>query len=475
MRNLGWLVVLLVCGACDALSFEGNLFPTEGNARNCVSNPAACAEDEVCDRVRKRCVAANGTCASSVGCLSENAAFCNAGICIGCNALDAAPEVGDQRCADWTTQRGGTQKLCIAGACKECRSNADCTQPGKMVCDQVKNTCVGCVIDSDCAAAGSMICRTDESLLGTGELRTKLGECVDAKDVAYVKYQLGSCSDIALDAGSPANPYCQIQTAIAKGKSFIRVLSGGADYSSIQVNANSQQRVFIYGPGQQNANVRSATVSNGAWLTLQDIEIKQADFLPAVLCDTNSQLIIRRILINGDAKISNGVRARECSKVTIERTKIDMASGYGIWISGGSQHRVINTAITRSGNFSQPTGLRIDSGVVNAVIAFNTITSNVEGIRCESNQLVTDSIIQGNYTSNISGCSTVRVVTMGAMIPDVSMSGADPRVTGDSMTMPVVVDKGMQLPPSVPPVTEDYYGNPRPAGGGLDIGFHEYR
>lgn len=475
MRNLGWLVVLIAFGACDALSFEGSLFPTEENPRNCVTNPTACAADEVCDRVKKRCISSSGTCASSGSCISESAAFCNAGFCVGCNALDASATEADQRCDEWSRQRGGNQRLCIGGACKECRSNADCWRPGKTFCNQANNSCVGCVRDADCSAAGSMICRTDESMLGTGELLTKIGECVEGKDVAYVKNQLGGCSETAANAGTFANPYCQIQTAIAKGTSFIRVLGGSSDYNPILVNRDSLQRVIVYGSGQGNLNFQAATVSNGAWLTLHDIGIKATDLEAAIQCDTKGRLTVRRVLISAAGVIRYGIRADQCSQVTIERTKIDGVSAHGIWINGGSQHRVVNNAITRSGTAFIKTALRIGPGVTNSIFAFNTVTGNTAGVLCEAEQMVSDSIIQGNDSYNISGCNIERVVTMGAMLVDVSAAGADPRLTGDSMTMPLVVDKAMQLPASVPPVTEDYFGNPRPAGGGLDIGFHEYR
>lgn len=473
MKNLGWIVLLFVSLGCDALSFEGGLFPTENNARNCVIHPSACGPDQICDPVRKTCVSGSGTCATAGSCIFENAAFCNAGLCVGCNALDASATEGDKRCDDWSTLRGGNQRLCIGGACKECRSNADCRQSGKTFCNQANNHCVGCVRDADCSAAGSMICRTDESMLGTGEPLSKIGECVEGKDVAYVKNLMASCSDTAADSGTIVHPYCQIQTAIAKEKSYVRVLSGGLDYDPIQINANSQ-RVVIYGPGKENAKIRSVTVGNGASLTLQDIAINETQGLTAVRCDTGALLSLRRILIMG-LGVTHGVVGDRCARVTIERTKIDQMRGHGIWITGGSSHRVVNTTIIRSGSAGFRAALRLGQGGENSVFSFNTIANNVDGVFCEENQLITNSIVQNSLGALVTGCNLDRVVTMGAMIPDVTMTGADPRITGDSMTMPIVVDKGIQLPAPLAPVTEDYFGNPRPAGGGLDVGFHEYR
>lgn len=449
-------------------------YPKGENPRNCVLNVELCpSQGLICDTQTKRCVPGMGRCRTTIDCQDAAKPVCREGNCVPCDTT--SPSAGDMQCGEWSSARSNQSKLCIASACKECRDNTNCTQPGKNFCDQTRNMCSGCTKDADCASAGSLICKTDESLLGTGDPLSKVGECVDGKDVAYAKNLAGSCETSMQDQGTMGNPYCQIQTAISKGKSYIRVLSGGMDFDSILVNAGPQQRVIIYGPGQGSANIRSASVSNGAWLTLLDIGIRQTMATAAgILCDTGSRLTVRRVFISGG---SPGVRADQCAKITVERAKVDGANGHGIWISGGSDHRMVNTAIIRSGsNLNGKAGLRVGQGVTNSIFAFNTIIGNVEGVLCEAGQTITDSIVQGNTASTqVSGCMAARVVTTGAMVVDPSMTGADPRITGDSTTMPVVVDKGTQLPVPAPPVTEDYFGNPRPAGSSLDIGFHEYR
>lgn len=450
-------------------------YPKGDNPLNCVLNTELCpSQGLICDTQTKRCAPGMGRCRTTIDCQEAAKPVCRDGNCVPCDTT--TPSTGDMQCGEWSMSRSNQSKLCIASACKECRNNTNCTQPGKNFCDQTRNMCSGCTKDADCSSAGSMICKLDESVLGTGDPLSKIGECVDIKDVAYAKNLTGSCSDTAADAGSMGNPYCQIQTAVNKGKSYIRVLGGGMDFDPLLVNAGPQQRVIIYGPGQSSANIRSASVSNGAWLTLLDMGVKPPGGVTAIQCDTGSRLTVRRIQVSGATIAAGGIRADQCAKATIERTKIDQISGHGIWISGGSEHRVVNTAIIRSGNSTVRAALRVGQGVTNSIFAFNTITGgNIEGALCEAGQTITDSIVQGNLTVQVSGCNMVRVITMGAMITDVSMSGGDPRVTGDSTTMPVVVDKGMQLPVPAPPVTEDFFGNPRPAGSGLDIGFHEYR
>jgi hypothetical protein len=474
MNRLAWFVLIWAGSGCEALPFEASYLGTKPNPEYCDQEFNQCPSGKVCDFLTNECQSTE-VCSpeTGIGCRTESAPVCSSmGRCVSCNSMD--PALGDRQCQTWADDQQNQKKVCLAGTCKECRDNSHCT-PGS-VCDQRRNVCAQCATDADCASVGSRICRSDESVLGTGEPLTKIGECVADTDVAYVK-NAASCNDTAAQAGTMAVPYCQIQAAIDKGKSYIRVLGGGGDYDPIQVMANSQQRVIIYGPGKDNAAIRSAAVANAARLTLQDIAIRQTEPLGAVRCDNDSRLTLRRISINGSGNAFYGVRTENCSQVTIERVKVDRINGPGIWIIGGSEHRVVNNVIIRVGsiNIGRRGGLYIGAGVSNGVFAFNTITNSIGGVLCESNQWITDSIVQDNLPDPpVMGCSTARVVTTGAMLMD-SMSGADPRITGDSMTMPVVVDKGMQLPANVPPVTEDYYGNPRPAGGGLDIGFHEFR
>jgi hypothetical protein len=472
MNQLGWLVLLIACATCDALPFESSIYPTDTNSRNCVLDPSICGAGQLCDPVKKSCVSTGGNCVESQDCSFDVGAFCNAGKCDRCDAV--SPSMGDANCATWAAGMNRTpsdqyKTLCISGICKECRTSQDCKQPGKSICDETKNVCIGCQKDDQCP---SRICKIDESVLAAGDTNNNIGECVAPEDIAYVDKTSPKCDDNAMDAGPMDKPFCQIQGAIDRSKTYIRVLAG-TDYGAISVS--NARRAVIYGLDKNAINVVGARVTLGGRLTLKEIGIKPGGSMTGAQCDAGGRLTLRRVLISSTSA-TGGVRADQCGRAIIESTKVDGILGHGIWISGGSDHRVVNSTIIRSGAGSGRAALRIGQGVANSIFAFNTITgSNVEGVVCEEGQTITDSIIQGNVGAmQVSGCNMSRVVTMGAMLLDAS-SGGDPRVISDSSTMPVVVDKGMQLPSPAPPVTEDYFGNPRPAGGGLDIGFHEFR
>lgn len=472
MRNLGWLVVLIAFGACDALSFEGSLFPTEENPRNCVTNPTACAADEVCDRVKKKCISSSGTCASSGSCISESAAFCNAGFCVGCNALDASPSEGDRRCDQWSTQRGGNQKLCVGGTCKECRSNADCKMLGKTFCDPLRNACVACTEDSQCQV--SNICKKDDASLETNDSQENIGNCVAPDAVIYVDKTSASCSDTASDAGTSGKPYCQLKQAIISGKSYIRV-QGGMQYNPIVVEQS--RRISIYGPGRMMASLLSARVTSSASLSIHDMAISAATvnpgIVPLIQCDLGSKLTVRRSQLTGWSASLGGIIADQCLRIVIERTKFEMINGNGISITGGSGHFVVNNAIILSGTMQftlkEQFGLRIGPGTTNSTFAFNTISSNFQGVLCETMDVgISDSIVQhSTIAPQIVGCvNTPNVVTMGAMID--TIRGNDPKILIDTSN---VGDRAT----TNALIKEDYFGNPRPTGVGYDIGFHEYK
>ena len=472
MRKLSGLVVLFAFGGCEALSFERSLFPTEGNARNCVLNPAVCGADQLCDRVRKICVSGNGTCVNTGHCISNSAAFCNAGICVACNALGATLAEGDKRCAEWSQQRGGNQNLCVAGECKECRSNADCKELGKTVCDQTRNACVACTEDNQCPI--SNICKKDDSSLATNDSKDNIGDCVDPGDVVYVDKTNIACSDTSPDAGTSGKPFCQIKQAILSGKSYVRVLRG-IEYDPIAVEQS--RRVSIYGPGRTMASLLSARVTTSASLMIQDISViataMNPSIVPLIRCDLGAHLTVKRLLLTGRSASQGGIIADQCSRVVVERTKFEKINGNGISIIGGNLHFVVNNAIIQSGtmgfSMKEQFGLHIGLGVKSSVFAFNTITTNFQGVWCEAMDVgITDSIVQDNLAApQTVGCSNMaNVVTMGAMID--TTRGNDPKVLMDT---PNVGDKAA----ANPLVKEDYFGNPRPMGGGYDIGFHEYK
>lgn len=474
VRFIICLLLSIVCAACDGLSFEADTFKSRANPRNCAVTPSLCAADQVCDSLKKICVPRVLMCTDSIDCGDDSLAYCVPGTntCEPCNAPQASggssPTTAEAnaRCAARAGRRGTSTVICVQGACKECGSNADCTQPGRTFCDQSKNVCIGCMEDNQCT--GSNICKKDEGLLSTNDTLQNIGECVAAGQIAYVDKNAASCTS---GTGTMASPFCQIQAAIDSGKSYIRV-AAGEEYAPIRVQ--SAQRVIVYGPGRTQASLLAARVTAGARLTLQDLSLKPAVMLPAstplIQCDMGSYLTVRRVLVTGlTASVFGGIIADQCARVLVERTKVDAISGNGISIIGGRDHQIVNNAIIRCGNATVRDGLFIGAGVSNSTVAFNTITNNIRGAQCESSVAITDSIVQANtmdpMTEIIGSCSVERVVTSGVTLASTN-NGEDPRVTADPMDR--VRDKAQ----ASPLIKTDYFGTTR--GPRPDIGFHEF-
>lgn len=472
MNRLVWFVIICAWSGCDALPFEAGYLSTKLNPRYCDQENNSCQGGEVCNFQTNACQQSTGTCApdTGIGCTQDTAPVCSSDSrCIGCDTTNSV--TGDGQCLKWAGDQKNQKKICLAGVCKECRTNSDCKEPGKAFCDQPRNTCVGCTDDTQCPV--SNFCKKDDSSLATNDSNSNIGDCVSPDAVAYVNKNNGSCSDSAMDAGSSTKPFCQISKAISmSGKSYIRV-QAGTEYESIVVDQS--KRIVIYGPGKTMSSVLSARVTAGARLTLQDIAVSAASVSPStgplIQCDM-AYLTVRRSLLTGRGASQGGILANQCPRVIVERTKFDQINGNGLFISGGSDHFVVNNAIIRSGTSTatpaDQAGLRIGQGVMNSTFAFNTLTRNLDGVLCETTSAgITDSIVQQNLLMQMLGCTIMaNVVTSGAMID--TTPGNDPVVTMDSANVGNKATANAR-------VKEDYFGNPRPAGGGYDIGFHEYR
>lgn len=398
-------------------------------------------------------------CRDPQSCPSSSMPVCQDNLCLPCSTV--SQKIGDSQCAAWSAAHASTESICIAGSCKECRINADCQNPGKPFCDQSVNRCVACREDAHCPL--SSLCKRDENLLASGDTLKNIGECVASSDIVYVNKMAPGC---ATGTGTAAAPFCQIQTAVDRGKTYIRVVTG-SDYMPITVQ--NSQRVIVYGPGKYAASLLAAQVMN-ARLILQDISVKAAAAAPSstplVQCTMGGYLTIRRADLAGMGVSAGGISASQCARVIAERVKVDLINGHGISILGGSNHWIVNSAIIRSGTAIVRAGLRLNE-VSGSTFAFNTITGNAGGVLCETATSISDMIVQGNSTPEISAmCTAMRVVTSGVMLNNVA-GGAEPTILADPMNQ--IGDKAKPIAA----VSEDYFGTLR--GVAPDIGFQEFK
>ncbi len=121
---------------------------------------------------------APGTCAANIDCTDPETGFCQAGVCVGCQAVVdagacAAPtpscDTSTGRCVGCTADSQCTadpgKAFCVGGACVGCgvAGATGCAgrTDGKTVCATAGNAagqCVACAIDSDCVSPAQSFC-----------------------------------------------------------------------------------------------------------------------------------------------------------------------------------------------------------------------------------------------------------------------------------------------------------------------------
>lgn len=464
----------------DSSIFGSN---TKNNEFNCITNPSICTslgQNFSCDKNQGCCQEATlGRCNKSSDCDANDKPVCDLAnnICVPCSSMNLA--LGDQQCNAWSAAQVDplNRSLCISGLCAECRTGNDCQRTGKKYCDQTDNICKGCTSHNQCTP-GSAICKLDESLLATNDTLNNIGECVSTNDVVYVDKGYTGC---ATGDGTQSKPFCEINQAVATGKSYIILKGNGSAAVNIYQPAtvDSGKRIAIFGPGRdalaaQQAVISGIMVSGGARVTLNGLAITNTAGQPAVQCGASATFYARNLQVSNLASPGGGIYANGCTKVEIEKTKITGISGYGILIVGGSGHRVINNAIINGGSVAEPAGMRLSGGAA-GLFAFNTIASNRQGVVCDSPVAVTDSIVMDNGPDPqvSANCQPLRIVSSGVTLDPTytNVTPGDPKVISDPGN--VCIDKGM--PDANKTIKDDYYGAQRPQGNGYDIGFQEVR
>jgi hypothetical protein len=242
------------------------------------------------------------------------------------------------------------------------------------------------------------------------------------------------------------------------------------------------QQVVIVGPlggrdlpSTQQAVINTVTVTGGATVTLEEVAINDNAGNPAaVQCNGQSRLNILNSFVGKVPVTGNGgVYSIGCS-VDIEKTKIYSTLGYGISISQGSGHRIVNNAIMKNGlNGTEANAMKL-TGIINGLFAYNNFAGNNQGITCDTQIAVTDSIVWDTMSGPAlaGSCQQSNIVTNananGAVLDPTYTTGADPALTDPNDTC---VDKGA----ADVTILDDYYSHPRAQGKGYDIGFQELR
>lgn len=470
-HNYGRVLVAILLLSCDAL------FPPVPNVMDCTTEAGLnqCLKmGLVCDRFSGLC-AANGGCVTATMCSMPNAAVCTSGACVPCSR--------DSDCTSWTSSRSETpqrefcENLNQQNTCVECRKSndaTDCPDLSKPTCDATTGLCRGCSADSEC---GTGICLKSGDYPTISPIAGLLpGQCVPVGQITYVNNDTLVCSDTLPTAGSMAKPFCSLGKAIMTAKPYIRVSSSTTIYSALTISSGN---FVIVGPGRDvtpTAKIALLT-ANGGSIALSELQINAVDVNPAVSCRGNASVYLSNSVIsnlNGRAIDAD----QDCANIVIERSRVT-ALKYGIVIgrTGATtiNSRIVNTAVVNSGSSASGEAHGIYLGLkATGYIAFNTLTNNVRGIKCDTTLTLTDSIVAGNMQADVDGCSTTNNrVIIGTGTVDLA-SGMEPTLLDTTKNAGCCIDQG-QMPTGTQSVLTDYYRTIRPRGKGYDVGFHELK
>jgi hypothetical protein len=376
-----------------------------------------------------------------------------------------------------------SQTFCDAGACVECRADANDCSGTTPVCDTGR--CVACTANEQCASGAC-----------------SEGSCADESMIAYVA-----------PTGSPtaactmAAPCSTIEAALqlTPAKPIIVIESGTYSQNAALMFENGSRRLIGRGPTrpilQRATTGPIALVQFSGQLSVESLEIRGAtggttgDTISGhgVVCVSGgagggrSVRFVDAVLRQNTA---NGFLSRNCAVEVIRSQFVDNAFHGAAMID--------TTAVIDRSTFSgNERGLQLDFGTftltnsfitrnstrglelfasVGTRIEFNTIVDNGGqpsdvGFSCNSTGLTCpNNIIARNRVQTLSsGCTfpdsiiiDLDITPLMFVSPDVAPF--DYHIQSGSLA----IDQAM-----VSTVTSDFDGDPRPRGGGFDIGADE--
>jgi hypothetical protein len=475
-RKNGWWSLLLVLVAVTGAGCAQLLGLDELRERPDAGVPAPPDAGQAPD-------AAIVECATSDQCI-EAVPICDLGqgMCRGC--------AFDEECQD----RAPQSPICAPdGRCGECASGPNCTDPDRPVCDPDTLTCRGCQAHDECA---STVCDIDASA------------CVDPALIVYVSstgsFDAGCgtqdlpCRNLreGVDLLTFDRSYLRLagmfsERLILSGKT-VRVIGEGAtlDLTPVDFDAdagvvvNMFSQVEIDGLRVTNLSVAGGIDCTQGELTLRRVTVdsNEGTGVSASECPLNIQE--SRILDNSERGV-NAYTSSGVGSLVIERSLI--ADNYRGGIDSNIAPLLIrNNLILRNSNLSEYQGaIRLNGGSSgNSFITYNTFVGNMVnqnyiGIIGCGGAVLSSNIIWGNMypmpspDQTIIGCDEVRNNLSDSSLEDRPQNYlADPLFVSSSGDDYHLMPGSPALDLGEPDLANllDYEGNPRPQGGGPDIG-----
>jgi hypothetical protein len=319
-----------------------------------------------------------------------------------CN-LDPTPQ-GNGRCVATGTADGGIDAqlncsscsggtpVCIAGACVECASNADCgSDPTKPICDTATHICEACSSDDQCVAKlgpNPGVCMAHED-----------GHCATDLEAVYVQNDTATCvSAYTSQGGTASMPYCSMDPVDL-------ALTGARTLAVVRGTVNAGTWTFQRAAGTPEVSLvgqQRAIVAGGS----------QSAFILQ-----NGSVYIRDVDLSLSASvgvIANGGTLR------LENDTVDSCQAGGILLDGAS-FDLRNVSVTNNGPGTIGTttwgGILINAPSSSGPENLTSITiqnNKGPGLSCVSSVEATAVFAAGNSSVDISpSCNITPCSTLG--------------------------------------------------------------
>ena len=430
---------VLGCTAGDEALFGGSGQP---RADYCSADSPTCPDAQFCNLVQNGCEPGACSEVDQVGCAGAEAPRCLRGNCLPCET--------DGDCAAWTKSygRGTAREVCDHGSCRPCQQNSECA---------------------------SGVCRTAELTTNNG---AELGACVPSSELAYVHNGAGG-SPCNARTGQREQPFCEVADAIAAGRGFLVLLPSIRAYAAVKANSP----LLLIGPGRDaepTATLTGLQVTDGGDVLAKDLHVEAPPQAVAAQCE-GGRLTLRRVVVRSaddTQRAARGIAGSGCAQLTVEDSLLDGFSGTALLVERGP-YRLINLAVTRSGNTQEPFGVTLGSGTGGAFL-FNTIVGNARGVQCQSGNVLAGSIVSDNFgmvSEQVQGgCQLFQVPTMVFGFTAMEKATVTPSSLRLQRAVPshvaCCIDQ-VDLPLLGTDVPHDFFNGPRPRGARADVGFHE--
>jgi hypothetical protein len=349
---------------------------------------------------------------------------------------------GSGLCSDTNPCPDGGMPYCDpSGVCVECLAVDQCKGRPLPVCDVANKTCVECLARTDCAgstpicdAKACRACRSDSECPDPG-ICMEDGHCAAATEIAYVEFNGSACPSSTAD-GSSAKPFCAPNDAVAVlGGTRRVVVIRGAMAASMTIGATVVPPIVI---GRRSGAGDDASIP--------------ATASTAISISSGNALIRDLKVVGGTASTSKGIVVTGAgTKARLLGVTVALTTGLGVQADTGAELDMDRCLVQgNSAGGILITGAAYD--IQNTIIANNLYGVTFNATDPPSASRFWFNTVAGN-TGNAASCdaSKPRVLTNSIVLGVNGLCTLD-----DSITATTSLGPTFHLTAGVPCPTEPY-------------------